>query len=181
MPVTTPHALQDIVSDLTQATGEALKHRTVSDFVALERQLAEVEAQVREVQQSLWSREAKAAMGHLEGGSPLTPADIEVIRTLFISDAEHYVRLENNVPDWCRELERLIVDVARRVNTVDRTNIAELRAVLKDAQRLVPDIRQFLEEKARIERFEQGLASPDPSARKMMAKILREVIESPRR
>lgn len=181
MPTVAPSALQDTIAELTETARAALMHQTVEDFVALERYLAEVEGYVRELQQSMWSREAKTAIAHVEGGSPLTAADQEVIREFLISDAEHYVEVENSYSDWCRELERLMADVAKRVNMVDRGNIAELRAVLKDVQRLLPDIRNYLDEKARIVRFEQALENLDVSSRKMMGKVLREALENPQR
>lgn len=181
MPSAAPTVLQDTMAELTAMARAALMHQTSEDFNALERYLAEVEGYVREMQQSMWAREVKTAISHVEGGSPLTAADQEVIRAFLISDAEHYVALENNFPDWCQELQRLMDDLAKRVNTVDRSNIAELRAVMKDAQRLVPDIRNYLDEKQRIERFEQALSNLDASSRKMMGKILREAIESPKR
>lgn len=181
MTTAAPTALQDTVATLTEAAQAALTNQTTEDFVALERYLAEVEVYARELQQSMWSREAKTAISHVEGGSPLTPTDQEVIRAFLISDAEHYIRLENNFPDWCKELERLMTDVAKRVNTVDRGNIAELRAVLKDVQRLLPDIRNYLDEKARIARFEEALSHLDSASRKLMGKVLREALENPKR
>jgi hypothetical protein len=59
--------------------------------------------------------------------------------------------------------------------------VAELRGVLKDAIRLVPDIRNFLEEKRRIHKFETALETLDEPSRQMMAHILREQLESPKR
>lgn len=181
MSTAAPSALQDTVAELTVAARAALSNQTTEEFEGLEQFLAQVEGYVRELQQSMWSREIKTAISHVEGGSPLTAADQEVIRAFLISDAEHYVALENNFPDWCKELERLLADVTKRVNMVDRGNIAELRAVLKDAQRLLPDIRNYLDEKQRIQRFELALSNLDAPSRKMMGKILREAIDNPKR
>ena len=69
-------------------------------------------------------------------------------------------------------------DLCKRVNTVDRETIADLRGVLKDAIRLVPDIRNYLDEKRRVEKFEQALETLDKSSRDMLVRVLREQLRA---
>jgi len=170
--------LAETIHSLKEAADSALGNQSVDDFEAFERYLNQVEAYVREVQQSLWANEARATIRRLEKGDPLNEADYELIRTFLVSDADSYLKHENNYQDWVGELERLIADLDRRVEMVDRQSIADLRGVLKDAIRLVPDIRNYLDEQRRVERFEQSLKSLDADARKMLLRLLQDQLRN---
>jgi signal transduction histidine kinase len=170
--------LVETVQGLREASQSALAHESAEDFEAFERYLNEVEAFVRETQQSLWSNEARATIRRLEKGDPLNEPDMELIRAFLISDAQRYLAHENNYNDWLKELRRLVDDLCKRVNTVGRETIADLRGVLKDAIRLVPDIRNYLDEKRRVEKFEQALETLDKSSRDMLVRVLREQLRA---
>lgn len=173
--------LVDTVQGLKEAAKIALANDSAEDFEAFERHLNEVEAFVREVQQSLWADDARTTIRRLEKGEPLNAQDTDLICAFLISDAERYLKQENNYHDWLKELERLVEDLSQRVNLVDRDTIADLRGVLKDAIRLVPDIRNYLDEKRRVEKFEQALGALDQSSRDMLVRLLREQLRSPTR
>lgn len=173
--------LVDTIQGLKDTIKNVLANESAEDFEAFERYLNEVGAFVRETQQSLWANEAQATVRRLEKGDPLNEQDHELIRAFLISDAERYLALENNYNDWRNELKRLVEDLGKRVNTVDRDTIADLRGVLKDAIRLIPDIRNYLEEKRRVEKFEQALDTLDKSSRDMLVRVLREQLRSPTR
>jgi len=174
MTTTTADQLTDTIANLKDSAAAALETPDVEHLIELERYVNEVDAYVREVQQSLWASQAKAAIRSLERGEPLTEADREVIRAFIVSDAEGYLAHENNFADWQRELSRLMDDLSRRANQVDRNTIADLRGVLQDAIRLVPDIRNYLEERRRVEKFEAALDDPDKPSREMFARLLTE-------
>ena len=72
-------------------------------------------------------------------------------------------------------------DLVQRANMTDRNTIGDLRGVLKDAIRLVPDIRNYLEERQRVEKFEQALNSLDGPSRDMLARLIKEQLSSPKR
>ncbi len=173
--------LVETVQSLKEAAKNALAHESADDFEAFERYLNEVDAFVRETQQSLWANEARATLRRLEKGDPLNEQDNELIRAFLISDAERYLKHENNYQDWLTELKRLVDDLCKRVNTVDRDSIADIRGVLKDAIRLVPDVRNYLDEKRRVEKFEQAMDTLDKSSRDMLARLLREQLRSNKR
>ena len=173
--------LADCIATLKQAGENALTNPHVDDFIEIERYLGQLESMVRETQQSLWSREAKDTIRRLERQEPLTPQDHEVIRTFIVSDAEHYLDQENNFGDWLNEFRRLIEEMGKRANTVDRDSIGVLRGVLKDANRLVPDIRNYLEEKKRVQKFDLTQGDLDTQTRELLARVLKEQLTSKNR
>lgn len=181
MTTVTTDQLSETIHGLKDAAANALSNQSTDDFEAFERYLSEVEAYAREIQQSLWANEARATIRRLEKGEPLNNSDHELLRTFLVSDAQAYLKNENNFQDWVRELERLIDNLGTRVNTVDRQSIADLRGVLRDAIRLVPDIRNYLDEQRRVERFEQSLKSLDADSRKMLLRLLQDQLRNTNR
>jgi len=173
--------LADTIQNLKESAEIALSSESAEQFADFERYLSEVEAFVREIQQSMWTADARATIRRLETGEPLTDPDRETIRTFLISDAEHYLKHENNVPDWRFELKRLMDDMVRRANMIDRHTIADLRGVLKDAVRLVPDLRNYLEERERVAKLDQALHSLDTPSRAMLARLMKEQLTSSKR
>lgn len=173
--------LSETILGLKDAAGSALHNQSVEDFEAFERYLSEVEGYVREVQQSLWASEARGTIRRLEKGEPLTDADQSVLRAFLVSDAQAYLRHENNFACWVKELERLISDLSTRTVTADRESIADLRGVLKDAIRLVPDIRNYLDEQRRVEKCEQAVKNVDPSSRTLLLTLLKNQLRCEKR
>lgn len=181
MSTTTADQLTDTINTLKESADGALAGQTVEDFVRFEKFLNEVEAFTRETQQSMWAEEAMRTIKGLESGNPLTESDKNLIRTFLVSDAEGYLAVENNYGDWLNELRRLMVDVQTRARTTDRHTIGKLRGVLKDAMRLVPDIRNYLDEKQRVEKLTTALQTLDRSSRDMLAGLLRDQLSNHKR
>lgn len=179
MPTAGTDQLTETIHSLRDAANTALANESADDFANFERYLSEVEAFVREVQQTMWGDDARATIRRLEKGEPLNDTDHDVIRAFLISDAQGYLAHENNYGDWLRELKRLIDDLETRVNMVDRDSIVDLRGVLRDAIRLVPDIRNYLTEKRRVEKFEQAVDTLDETSRDMLHRILAGKLRSP--
>jgi len=173
--------LTETIASLKEAADNVFANESVDDLESFERYLGEVDAFVRESQQAMWASEAKATIRHLEKGDPLDPTDRDVIRAFLISDAEGYLRQENNYGDWQRELTRLMNELGKRANMVTRESLPDMRGILKDAVRLVPDLRNYLDEKRRVEKFEQALKTLDKSSRELLCRVLREQLISPKR
>ncbi|MGD2108124.1 MAG: hypothetical protein PVI86_01905 [Phycisphaerae bacterium] len=181
MPVAAIDELTQTIQDLKQASDTALSQENAEAFSDFEKFVNEVEAYVREVQQSMWADQAKRAIKALEKGDALSGEDRDVIRTFLVSDAERYVHHENNYGDWKRELQRLMDDLVSRANVVDRDSIGDMRGVLKDAIRLVPDIRNYLEERQRVDKFQQALNTLDQQSKDMLARLMKEQLKSAKR
>lgn len=181
MPVAATDELTQTIQDLKKGADAAIAQENAAGFSDFEKFVSEVDAYVREVQQSMWADQAKRTIKALEKGEPLTGEDREVIRVFLISDAERYLQHENNYSDWKCELQRLMDDLVRRSHTVDRNTIGDLRGVLKDAVRLVPDIRNYQEERQRVDKFEQALGTLDPQSTTMLVQLMKEQLKSSKR
>jgi hypothetical protein len=173
--------LRDVATSLQEWANEAIRKASAEEFERFEKGLNDFEAACREVQQDLWADQAQAAIQRLRDGDPLGDADREVIRAFLVSDAEYYLKLENDFDNWIAELHRLLGDIASRIGNLNRDSVAELRGVLKDAIRLVPDIRNYLEERERVNRCKAAMEDLDSDSRKLLARILEQDLEDPNR
>ncbi|MGE0478911.1 MAG: hypothetical protein AB7Q17_00440 [Phycisphaerae bacterium] len=176
MPKLDQQALSQGVDAIRQMAQEALQNQSAEDMERVEHQIGRLSTLVREAQQALWSADVKMAIRRLEHNEPLGEADLDVIRTFLVSDAEHYLAVENNFEDWRAEFERLLGEVATRVRELDRNSIAELRGVLADLTRLTPDVRNYFDEQNRVRIFEQSMKSLDPETRQTLARLLRDQV-----
>lgn len=173
--------LSEVLESFRETTNQAVEAQDLDTIARLEQHIAELEGYVRELQQAMWADEAVAALERLEQNMPLTETDREVIRTFLVSDAECYINQENDYSKWLNEMKRLAEDIAKRGRIVDRSSIGALRGVLKDARRLLPDIRTYLEEKRRVDRFDLAVGELDQRTRDMVIRIIREQLDSEKR
>jgi cell fate (sporulation/competence/biofilm development) regulator YlbF (YheA/YmcA/DUF963 family) len=173
--------IPETVDTLKEAAEYAVTRQSVEAFEAFEKQLNELQALVRELQQSMWQTEARQAIKRLESNQPLMPEDLNVIRTFLVSDALHYLANEKNYRDWLAELRRLLEEIALRATDIARDRVGDLRGLLEDAIRQVPSIRNYLEEKQRVERFEMAMKSMDRTTRDLLVKVLAEQLSSSKR
>ncbi len=173
--------INETIDALAQVVGTAIDHECPDEFGLIENKINQLEAFTRECQQEMWAEQAQTAIEHLETSQALTDADIEVIRTFLVADAEHYLAVENNYGDWLTELQRVFDDLSQRASNLDSRSIGEFRGVLKDAIRLIPDIRNYLEDRRRVEKFNVALHTVDSQSRGMLARVLREQLNSPNR
>lgn len=181
MTTTAIDQLTEVIQELKTAADSALSVNEVKAITEFERHLSKVDTLVRETQQHLWADEARTTIKNLKQKDPISETDKETIRTFLISDAERYLALENNFQDWTGELNRLMDELIKCSNVVDRDSVADMRGYLKDAKRVVPDIRNFLDEKVRVEKLEEALKTLDPASKKMLANLMEEQLRSSKR
>lgn len=181
MTTTATDHLAESIQHLKDAAQSALNNESSEEFTSFERYLNEVEAYARELQQSKWADEAKATIRRLERNEPLNETDREVLRAFLVSDAVAYLHHENNFGDWVHELGRLLKELEKRADRVDRDNIVDIRGILKDAIRLAPDIRNYFCEKRRVEKFEQAMRTLDQNSCQLLHRLLSEQLRCPNR
>ncbi len=178
MKPTNMNDLASRVQDLATLVSSAVRLKTVESFETLERQVNHFETFVRELQQARCADDARAAIRHLESNQALTDADRQTIRALVIGDAEQYIKQESNLNEWLTELQRLTDRMSDVAGSDSQDAIDEMRGIVKDAVRLLPNIRSYMEEKDRLDRFNAAFATLDDDNRRLLVDILREKLAS---
>lgn len=178
---TTANPLASVINGLKALTREAISTRSPEHFETLEQQINRFEATVREMQQSMLSERSKSALKNLRAGRPLSEEEKSVLQSVVVGDAESYLRVENNLQDWINELQRLIGEMERLARCEDEATMSQLRGVSKDAVRLMPSLRAYMEEKDRLDRFNRAMANLDEPNRHILTQVVSEMLSSPKR
>ena len=163
-----------------QQVEEAHRSHHPEAYAALAMTLAEWETQLREHLQATVRVSAQALISKLSGGQTLSAADAALLRTLIIGDAESYVRVEHNLPDWLVELQRLMGELVRLGGGVPDVAMAcQVRALVRDAVRVVADLQHYFEHKARVAQFEEATRELDREERDVLVGFLKQKLASP--
>lgn len=166
------------VEDLMVLMRDAVRCPTVDALETLEQQLGRFDTALREMQQEKFGDRAKSALTNLRGGRPLSDDDKSTLRSLVVGDAESYLKMENNFHDWLKELTRLENEMVRLSASVDDESFRQLRGVVRDAMRLMPSIRSYMDEKARLDRFNRAMSNLDESNRNLLVQVVNEMLSS---
>lgn len=160
---------------------DAMRRPSAASFEGLEQQVGRLEIEVREMQQALVADDARRALTALKSGKDLTPDQRAVLRALVVGDAESYLHMENNLNEWLTELQRLAGEMHRLAGATSARALGELRGVVRDAVRLLPSIRAYMDEKCRLDRFDSALDNLDDANRQLLVHVVNEMLGSPTR
>ncbi len=169
----------DLVKGISQTLQQAVQSNSPDGFAKASAELVHMKNRIRERFQELSAGEIRAIVGKLENQQPLTDAEKDYVRTWMVGDAEGYTRLENNFKDWTAEFTRLS-DALKSYEAQEETlpHLLNVHALLGDAMRVAADISYYLEEKARVERFEEAIKQLDKADSQLLARLLRAKLES---
>lgn len=181
MIATEVNELSQVVEGLEALMREAVSQSSAEGFATLEQQVARFDSTLRELQQVHLRNHTKAVIARLRKREPVSAEDEAVIRAMIVGDAEYYLKHENNLQDWLAELKRLTGEMQRLSRGVSDRTLGDLRGVVKDAVRLIPNIRAYMEEKARLDQFNDALRRLDNGNRALLIDLLREQLDSPTR
>ena len=158
---------------------KAVQNGKGEDFSRLSTIFENIGAYFREYIQDETGREIKAVLRKLRDGSELADEDMELLRIWMVGDALHYVKLENNFDDWVDELKRLVgVILSYKDKAADIHSACELRGLLRDGSRVLADIFYYVQQKDRIERFEEASRMLGPQERTLLVRLLEQKIQS---
>ncbi len=173
--------LVETVEDLKTLMKSAISAGTPEGYETFEQHINRFESALRELEQAQSKGDVEKAVKSLSSGRALSPEEQAVVREMIVGDAESYLRMENNFKDWQAELQRLQGEMTRLARSSNPDAVRELRGVVKDAVRLMPNIRSYAEEKRRIEQFDTAFAHLDDGNRELLVQLLREKLSSPTR
>jgi hypothetical protein len=169
----------DLLKGVFQSLDQAAKNRTPEALTLASMDLNTIMNRARERFQELSAGEIKPIIQKLTNFQPLNEGEKETVRFWMVGDAESYTRMENNYKDWLAELTRLagvLKDFEAKPETLP--NLLNVYGLLRDAMRTTADIIDYLEEKARVARFEEAIKQLNQEDAKLIASLLRAKLES---
>lgn len=167
--------LKDIASyrkSFHQETNEGHYHK-------ISHVLMELEDCLREQMQSHTTEEMINVINKLEADDALTHADLELIRLWMVSDAEFYVQMENDYPDWLAELNRLVDTIGGLYGPdLSLSDMGRISGSARDAIRVIGDIVYFKQQEERIKNFERATQRLYSEDKRAIAEILKRKLHS---
>jgi len=170
----------ELLKSISQTMEEAHRKNSADAFSQLGYDLAKLKDQVREKIQEQTMGAINAIVRKLESNQPLTPEEKTFVRLWVVGDAEGYVRMEQTLKEWLAEYQRLvglIKDYAQRSGSVQE--MVELHGVLEDAVKVADNVAHFLEDKERIQRFDEAINNLSSADNKLIADFLKAKLVSP--
>jgi hypothetical protein len=146
---------------------------TADAFGRLDTIMAELDVALREHIQDLTKEQMQGVINKLKGNVDLDAKDKELLRLWIVGDAEAYTQMENSFPDWLKELNRIMDAITSYAAAeLGIEGIVKLRAILRDACRVLDDIFYFVEQKERVARFLDSTRDIDEDERQLLLRIL---------
>jgi hypothetical protein len=169
------------IDELLKRAEHALKSETEANYQEFQGQIYDLEGLAREAFQAKLEDLYWPILAKLEEGKALTTAEQDVLEMLMVGEAKYYLRYENDVNLWKNELRRLLEEIKKQqaagLDEID--SLMRLRALCREAMRVVPDLANYFREKERVHKFEAATGGAiDPETRRALANLIKEMIES---
>jgi hypothetical protein len=173
------------VPSITTAIDKALElasrcaeDESSENFELLEDKIEELEAQSREAFQA--KMDFASLLPKLENAKPLNPADLKTLELLIVGDAEYYLKYETELDEWRKESKRILSEIAGlRTMDLDVDGLMHLRALCREARRVLPDLFFYFEQKERAARFQAATKGTiDQDGYRVLARMLKRMLES---
>jgi hypothetical protein len=154
------------------------KNETSENYELMEDQIGELEALSREGFQS--KIDFASLLPKLEKAKPLTPTDLKTLELLLVGDAESYLKYETELDEWRQECRRILAEIASlRSSNLDIDGFLRLRALCREAQRVLPDLFFYYEQKERAAHFDAAIKGTiDQDGYRVLAMMVRNMLES---
>jgi hypothetical protein len=176
--------MPDVISQIDQTLAAAEQSLKAENSVAIQAAIAQVgqlDAQARETLQARLNEHLWPVVAKLENGDSLAAAEQDMLQTLLVGDAKSYVKNEDRVESWKREIERLAEEIRRlqASGLNELSSLTRLQALCREAMRILPDLAFFYEEKERARRFDEAMRGAiDRDTRRTLANLIKEMLAS---
>lgn len=176
--------VQDVetkIDDMIELATQTFKQESETHYQEFQTLIFDLEGLARETFQAKVGDLFWPVLTKLEQGNVLTTAEYNILEMLMVGEAKYYLRSEINVDLWRAELKRLTEEIEKqRAAGLDEIDgLMTLRALCREAMRIIPDLAYYFREKERVRRFEDVTSGAiDVEARRLLANLIKEMIES---
>ncbi len=175
------HDVDAKIDQLLDIARASFKAETSTSYQAFQTQVSELEAVARESFQAKLDDMYGSILARLEEGQSLTTAEHNILELLMVGEAKYYLKYENDVENWRTEVKRLVEEIKKQqaagVDEID--SLMGLRALCREALRVLPDMAYYFREMERIRQFEDATRGAiDVETRRSLANLIKEMMES---
>lgn len=179
--MTSTQQVDDKINQIIKNAARVFKHETAENYRVLQDEVATLEGFAREAFQGKLDDMYWSILAKLEDGQGLTAAEHSVLELLMVGEAKYYIRYENDVENWRGEAQRLVEALKKQqangVNEID--SLMRLRALCREALRVLPDLVYYFRERERVQQFEDATRDAiDVETRRALANLIKDMINS---
>ena len=169
------------INDAVRSADLAFKQERAENYRELQDMITHLESVARETFQAKLDVMYWSILEKLEDGHPLTAAEHNILELLMVGEAKYYLRYENDVENWRSEVKRLIEEIKRQqaagLDEID--SLMRLRALCREALRVLPDLAYYFREKERVRQFEDATRDAiDVETRRALANLIKDMMDS---
>ncbi len=169
----------ELVSKLYSDYQAAISKDDENGYVRLSHIVDAVADSLREYAQELTAEEIKLLAHKLKGSEPLTAKEISTLRLCIVGDADSYVNVENSVPEWKKELSRVMAEISRYSSEEPKVgDVLKLQALLRDADRVIDDLGFYAAQKDRLAKFDSAVQNLTQEDRGLLFGLLNTKLQS---
>jgi hypothetical protein len=162
-----------------EAAHAAARQDDVGSFQSLTPRLTALAGSLRETYQTSVATPILKVIEKLTSDAALTSDDIALVESFMIGDAEAYTRVENDFQNWIGELARLVKSLSDKTERLQGPAILDAMGEVQDAQRVLGDVCNYLEQQERVARYKRTTSKAlDSGSRAMLVEILRRQLAS---
>jgi hypothetical protein len=141
--------------------------------------LVSLQNELREGMQKQTSSQVSKVIEKLTADEDITHDDMELIRTWVTSDAQFYVEMENDYPNWLKELNRLFSVIGQlKSEELTLEKMGRMSGTARDAIRVIGDVIFFQQQQDRLSKFEKASRNLDTNNKLFLARLLQRKLES---
>ena len=162
------------ISEALKTASECSRTGTLENYSLLQEQLEELESAAKNSLRV--NVDSRPLVAKLEQGTPLTDAELSMLRSLIVGDAEQYLKYDESFNRAKEELEKLIEEI-QALDTTDLTadSLMKLRVLCQDASIALAPTLHYIEQKDRVTKFQQHTNGPlGRDAGHILAAIIKE-------
>jgi hypothetical protein len=169
------------INQLLDAAQLSFKDENEANYLQFQTLVAEVEASARETFQAKLQGMVFSILARLEEGQPLTTAEHNILELLIVGEAKYYLQYEPQLDRWRGQLQQLLgeIEKQRAAGLDEIDDLMRLRALCREAQRVLPDMTYYFHERARVRQFEEATRDAiDVETRRSLANLIKDMMES---
>lgn len=169
------------IDNLVELASLSFKKETEAQYQELHAFVQELEGLARETFQARLDNMYWPILEKLEEGKALTTAEHNILELLMVGEAKYYLQYEHEIQHWRSELKRLVEEIRKQqaagLDEID--SLMRIRALCREAMRVLPDIAYYYHERERVRRFEEVTRDAiDVETRRALANLIKDMMES---
>jgi hypothetical protein len=169
------------IIELLDVAAKSFKHESEAGYKEFQTYVEDVEGLAREAFQAKLDTMYWSILDKLEEGKSLTTAEHNILELLMVGEAKYYLRYEQEIEHWRLELKRHVEEIKKqRAAGLDEIDgLMRLRAICREALRVLPEIAYYFGERERVRQFEEVTRNAiDTETRRALANLIKEMMAS---